>query len=370
MATITLSQLTHRYGAGQLGLSDIDLEVAEGEFVALIGPSGSGKTTLLRTIAGFLRPSSGVIRIGEREVVSHDGAWVPPERRRLGMVFQDHAVWPHLSVQKNVSYPLRRTGTPRRDLDTRVAEVIEQVGLSDYASRKPNQLSGGQRQRVALARAIVARPQALLLDEALSALDEPLRARLRMEIKRLTREEHLTTVHVTHDRAEAIALADRLVVLNHGEIVQIGTPQQLLREPASSFVATFLADATRFHGVVSGHRFYPQHPHLRPPAGITWVDQHQRGESTHHATLTVSPDDVRLTRLDPTATPPEDHARVVSVLHGQHGVEVSIDWAGTATRVFQRSTDLVEGDAVRVEIGHARLFVGGPARQDATVGAW
>ncbi|MGO1181819.1 MAG: ABC transporter ATP-binding protein [Micrococcaceae bacterium] len=370
MATISLSQLTHRYTNGHVGLHDIDLAVAEGEFVALVGPSGSGKTTLLRTIAGFLRPSSGTIRIGERTVVAEDkGAWIPPEHRRLGMVFQDHAVWPHLTVQDNVAYPLRRARVPRRDITARVDAVISQVGLSDYARRKPGQLSGGQRQRVALARAIVARPQALLLDEALSALDEPLRARLRREIKRLTREENLTTVHVTHDRAEALALADRLVVLDRGGIVQIGTPHELLTQPNSSFVASFLTDASVFSGVVSGGRFYPEHPYFRPPATTTWVSDGVHDGSTHHAIATVAPEDVRLRRLDPSVAPPEDHATVVSVLRGQYGVEVSIEWAGTTARVYQRSTDLSEADLVQVDVVAARLFVGASARHGAETGA-
>ena len=245
MATITLTGLRHVYPNGHVGLDDINLTAHDGEFLALLGPSGSGKTTLLRAIAGFIHPGEGTIRIGDSTAVG-DGAWMPPEQRQLGMVFQNHAIWPHLSVARNIGYPLKLAGLPRATVAARVTAVLEKVGLSELGNRSPSALSGGQRQRVALARAIVAAPQALLLDEALSSLDEPLRARLRLELKALTRERGLTAVHVTHDRSEALALADRVVVLNRGRIEQIGTPAELVQEPASAFVAGFVSDATLF----------------------------------------------------------------------------------------------------------------------------
>ncbi|MDU0479313.1 ABC transporter ATP-binding protein [Staphylococcus chromogenes] len=236
---IEISQLDVTFADGTVGLSDINLSVSEGEFIALIGPSGSGKTTLLRTVAGFVAPTKGTIAIAGADMTS-----VAPEKRNLGMVFQQHAVWPHMSVFDNVAYPLRRLNCKKAELTARVEEALALVGLADFGARKPSCLSGGQRQRVALARAVVARPQVLLLDEALSALDEPLRDSLRRDILALAKDQGLTTLHVTHDRAEALALADRVVVLGKGKIQQVATPAELLRAPASAEVARFIADAT------------------------------------------------------------------------------------------------------------------------------
>lgn len=233
---ISLTDVSVTFPDGTVGLSDISLDVAPGEFICLVGPSGSGKTTLLRTIAGFVSPSSGALSIAGAAM---DG--VPPEKRGLGMVFQQHAVWPHMNVFENVAYPLRRTGAFSAEA---VSEALSLVGLDGFEKRSPASLSGGQRQRVALARAVVANPRVLLLDEALSALDEPLRDALRRDILALVRRQGLTTVHVTHDRSEALALADRVVVLSDGEVQQIGSPQEILTRPASAFVASFMGDAT------------------------------------------------------------------------------------------------------------------------------
>lgn len=233
---IQLSGLGVTFPDGTTGLSDINLSVEPGEFVALVGPSGSGKTTLLRTIAGFIEPTEGTLLIDGDPMRG-----VPPEKRHLGMVFQQHAVWPHMNVYENVAYPLRRGGVFSAE---RVGEALEMVGLEGFAKRKPASLSGGQRQRVALARAIVADPRVLLLDEALSALDEPLRDSLRRDLGTLVRSKGLTTIHVTHDRAEALALADRVVVLSGGKILQVAPPAELLSAPISAEVASFIADAT------------------------------------------------------------------------------------------------------------------------------
>lgn len=245
MSEISLNQLDVRFADGTYGLEDINLHVHAEEFIALVGASGSGKTTLLRTIAGFLAPSRGTVHIGGREVTT-----VPPEKRHIGMVFQQHAVWPHMSVARNIAYPLVRAGMPRRQRTEAVERVLELVGLAGMGDRRPESLSGGQRQRVALARAVVAEPSVLLLDEALSALDEPLRDSLRRELVSLTRREGLTAVHVTHDRAEALAIADRIVVLDNGRILQIAEPAELLRAPATASVAAFMSDATVLEALV------------------------------------------------------------------------------------------------------------------------
>lgn len=251
---IQLRGLGVTFPDGTTGLSDINLTVEPGEFVALVGPSGSGKTTLLRTIAGFIAPTVGTLLIDGDPMTG-----VAPEKRHLGMVFQQHAVWPHMNVFENVAYPLRRG---RQFSTERVSEALDMVGLGGFAKRKPASLSGGQRQRVALARAIVADPRVLLLDEALSALDEPLRDSLRRDLVSLVRSKGLTTIHVTHDRAEALALADRVVVLSGGKILQVAPPAELLAAPNSAEVASFIADATV---LPSGQWVLPMDVTLVPP---------------------------------------------------------------------------------------------------------
>ena len=245
MSSIDIHDLTVTFPDGTVGLADIDLQVHPEEFIALIGASGSGKTTLLRTIAGFIAPSAGHVAIDGRDVTD-----VPPEKRRMGMVFQQHAVWPHMSVARNVEYPLRRAGVDKRERGERVQRALDLVGMGGFARRRPDSLSGGQRQRVALARAVVADPTVLLLDEALSALDEPLRDSLRRELVTLTRRAGLTTVHVTHDRTEALSIADRVVVLGEGRIQQIAAPAELISRPATAEVAAFIADATLLNATV------------------------------------------------------------------------------------------------------------------------
>ncbi|MDG2428134.1 MAG: ABC transporter ATP-binding protein [Acidimicrobiales bacterium] len=222
-------------------LIDLSLDIAPGELVALLGPSGCGKTTLLRTIAGLEHPASGSVAVGNR-VVTSNGHFVPPERRRIGMVFQDGALFPHLDVRRNVAY-----GLPRSERNSsRANEALDMVGLSEVANRMPNTLSGGQQQRVALARALAPRPGVLLLDEPFSNLDTTLRLRVRAEMHRLLVDLGVTTVFVTHDQEEAFVLGDRVAVLHEGHLAQVGTPDDLYRRPADRWVATFVGDANLF----------------------------------------------------------------------------------------------------------------------------
>lgn len=245
---ITASGLGKNYGKVR-ALSGVDLEVEPGEFLVLLGPSGSGKSTLVRTLAGVEHLDSGQLRIATR-TVDDTAVHVPPERRDLGMVFQDYALWPHLRVSQNVAFALRRrrpTGTEAR---VRTGEALETVGLAEYADRYPSDLSGGQQQRVALARAIVARPGLLLFDEPLSNLDADLRERLRLEIAAVTRACGATVVYITHDQSEAFALADRIGILDNGRLVQLERPETLYRHPATAFIARFTGSAGELPGSV------------------------------------------------------------------------------------------------------------------------
>ena len=247
---VALSGVGKRYGAVR-ALAEVNLEVEAGRFLVLLGPSGSGKTTLVRALAGIERMDEGEIRIGER-VVSGPGRHVPPEQRDLAMVFQDYALWPHLTALGNVGYALRRRKLAADQARARALEALERVGLAGLAERYPHELSGGQQQRVALARAIVARPGLLLFDEPLSNLDTDLRERLRVEISTLTRESGATAVYITHDQAEAFALADTIGVLDQGRLVQLADPETLYLRPATPFVARFTGLSGELAGTVVG----------------------------------------------------------------------------------------------------------------------
>jgi iron(III) transport system ATP-binding protein len=235
---ITIENLGKTYPGGNQALRDVSLAVAPGTFLVLLGPSGSGKTTLLRCLAGIERVTSGRITIGSRLMAS-GRVHVPPDQRDLSMVFQDYALWPHLSARDNVAFALRRRHLSRPQCRSRAAEMLDRVGLGVLANRYPNELSGGEQQRVALARALIADTGLILCDEPLSNLDADLRERMRVEISALVREAAATTVYITHDQAEAFALADQVGVLERGRLVQAGTPEEIYTRPATPFVARF-----------------------------------------------------------------------------------------------------------------------------------
>jgi putative spermidine/putrescine transport system ATP-binding protein len=243
---VTLRAVSKHYGRA-IAVNNVSLDVFEGEFVTLLGPSGSGKTTTLMLIAGFEAPTSGEIRIRGVSVVAR-----PPEKRDIGMVFQSYALFPHMSVFDNVAYPLRTRRLPSTEVAERVARVLDAVRMSGFAERYPRQLSGGQQQRVAVARALVYRPSLLLMDEPLGALDKKLREEMQSELKDLQRRLGVTTLYVTHDQQEALTLSDRIVIMNAGDVVQIGSPLVLYEQPATDFVAGFLGDVNTLDGVVAG----------------------------------------------------------------------------------------------------------------------
>ena len=244
-ADLIIENLSLSYGNVEV-LKDVNLSIVEGEFFTFLGPSGSGKSTLLRAIAGFGPRPKGRILIQGQDVVQQ-----PPWKRDLGMVFQSYALWPHMTVRKNVAFGLEERKVPRREINMRVDAALDLVGLRNLADRRPSQLSGGQQQRVALARTIVVEPKMLLLDEPLSNLDSNLRIQLRREIRELQQKLKLTTIFVTHDQEEANTLSDHMLILNDGVIQQVGTPMDLYDNPVNLFVAQFLGSANIIGGTVT-----------------------------------------------------------------------------------------------------------------------
>src|SRR4051794_16533896 len=234
---LRLDRLNKRFG-DFVAVDEISLEIAGGEFLTLLGPSGSGKTTTLMMIAGFTEPSSGHIRLGDRPIDA-----LPSYRRGFGMVFQNYALFPHMTAAENIGFPLKMRGVSSNDRARRVAGALEMVRLPDFGARYPNQLSGGQQQRVALARALVYNPPVLLMDEPLGALDKKLREEMQLEIKRIQKELGITAIYVTHDQEEALVMSDRIAVMNHGEIEQVDGPSRIYEHPATRFVADFIGES-------------------------------------------------------------------------------------------------------------------------------
>ena len=242
MAFLELEDLTKRFGT-HVAVDKLSLGVEKGEFIALLGPSGCGKTTTLQMIAGFVEPTSGAIRLEGRDLLA-----VKPAKRGLGIVFQSYALFPHMTAAENVAFGLEMQGVAAAERTRRVAETLELVGLAAFAARFPRQMSGGQQQRVALARALVIRPNILLLDEPLSNLDAKLREEMQIELRQIQRTVGTTTILVTHDQAEAMALSDRIVVMNHGRAEQVGPPHEAYERPATPFVANFLGKTNVVNG--------------------------------------------------------------------------------------------------------------------------
>jgi iron(III) transport system ATP-binding protein len=244
---VRIRGLHKRYG-NVAAVDGLDLDVKPGELVALLGPSGCGKTTTLRVVAGFLKPDAGEIWVGDR-CLSSPATVIPPERRRMGMIFQSYALWPHMTVAQNVAYGLRFNGVARGERDGKVTEMLRVVQLTGYERRYPGELSGGQQQRVAVARALVVEPEILLLDEPLSNLDASLREEMRFEIRRLHETFGITTLYVTHDQGEAMVISDRVAVLDQGRVAQIGTAEELFERPRTRFVAEFIGKTNLIEGI-------------------------------------------------------------------------------------------------------------------------
>ena len=246
---MTVEGLTVRYAPGRPATDDVSFQVAPGEFFVLVGPSGCGKSTVLRAIAGLVRPERGRVTLGDETVTDvSEGVHSPPSSRHLGLVFQSYALWPHMTVAENVRFPLEARGLPRSRWPQLVAQALDRVSLSRFADRPIPSLSGGQQQRIALARSLVSDPPAILLDEPLSNLDAELRRQMRLELKAIQRDMGATIVHVTHDREEAMELADRLAVMRDGRLLEVGAPETLYRRPRNAWTARFLGECTILPG--------------------------------------------------------------------------------------------------------------------------
>ncbi len=262
---LQLQHLTKRFGDLTV-IDDLSLDVAKGELCCLLGPSGCGKTTTLKIIAGFWEPNEGAVCLAGREITH-----LPPQKRDVGMVFQNYALFPHLTVFENVAYGLRRRRWAEKEIKSKVADMLHLVQLEGYGGRRIHQLSGGQQQRIALARALVIEPKLLLLDEPLSNLDARLRADMRDEIRRIQRTLNITAVYVTHDQEEALSLADRIVVMNDGVIEQIGPPQEIYQRPATPFVADFIGRVNLLRGKINGGELQLLGKRFPSPAG-RWAE--------------------------------------------------------------------------------------------------
>ncbi|CZF79146.1 sn-glycerol-3-phosphate import ATP-binding protein UgpC [Grimontia celer] len=291
MATMTLDQIKKVYPNGFKAIHGVDLNIADGEMIVLVGPSGCGKSTLLRMIAGLETISDGTLSIGGDRVNEKE-----PGERDIAMVFQNYALYPHMTVFNNMAYGLRNRGVPKDQIETSVNEVAKMLELDHLLTRRPSQLSGGQRQRVAMGRAIVRRPKAFLFDEPLSNLDAKLRVQMRLEIKKLQRSLNTTSIYVTHDQVEAMTLADRLVVLSAGDVEQVGTPLEVYDTPASLFVATFIGSPSMniLEGSASGGKLALANGELISDTNLEDRDLYI-GLRPEHLQITENPEEKQLT---------------------------------------------------------------------------
>ena len=343
MSSITINKVTKSFDKVEI-IKEFSEAIAEKEFVTLLGPSGCGKTTMLRMIAGFEKPSSGEILIGD-DVVSSAKVFVPPEKRGIGMVFQSYAVWPHMTVFENVAYPLKVAKMSKAEIKTKVEKILESVHLAEYAQRIPSQLSGGQQQRVALGRALVSEPKLLLLDEPLSNLDAKLRESMRFEIKDIQKKFGITVVYVTHDQTEAMAMSDRIIVLNQGIIQQVAVPTEIYRQPANQFVADFVGKVNFFKGNAGSGKIE-----------LTSIGQSipYQGQYTGGVIVAIRPENISLSPADPSSFPAGLlEGKLLSMFYLGDVNDCRVEINGEILRVIGESTSfdtLKEGRNITVGI--------------------
>jgi putative spermidine/putrescine transport system ATP-binding protein len=355
VAYLRLDRLVKSYDGRVNAVDGISIDVAKGEFVTFLGPSGSGKTTTLMMIAGFEQPTSGVIELAGEDLTRRK-----PYERNIGVVFQNYALFPHMTVERNVAFPLRMRGVPRVRQVSRVREILDLVGLGRFADKYPRELSGGQQQRVALARGLVFNPDVLLLDEPLGALDKNLREQMQVELKRIHRDVGITMVYVTHDQTEAMTMSDRIAVFSHGILEQTAPPLEVYHRPRTRFVGEFIGDSNFFVGRVDGS--VPGRIEL-DGLGPCVVDAEAcRGLAGRSVDVLVRPERLRFAAADDTATPPNrlaikvnvivNYGDTVLVIGDAHGHVVRVRMAGAPPAAVR------EGAAVTVrwDPGDAHLI--------------
>ena len=333
----------------------LSLDIAAGEFFALLGPSGCGKTTLLRMLAGFETPDEGRILLGGRDI-----APALPHERPVNMMFQNYALFPHLSVRDNIAFGLKRAGMPRADIDTRVAEMVALVRLDGMEKRKPDQLSGGQKQRVALARSLARRPRVLLLDEPLAALDKKLRESTQQELMELQRRLGMTFIIVTHDQEEAMTMANRIGVMDAGRLQQVATPRDLYEAPASRWVAEFVGDVNLFDGEVSSHEHHRLTVATRDGAIV--VAEPRQAVTSPVVTVAIRPEKVKLSRHGPALDAASSQA-----INRLEGVVTDVGYLGGST-VYKVKLDT--GATVRSSMANTARLDGNTFGAGERVVAW
>jgi putative spermidine/putrescine transport system ATP-binding protein len=340
---VTFKGVTKTYDGRTLAVSGLDLQIGRGEFVTFLGPSGSGKTTSLMMLAGFEEPTGGDILLGRRSV-----RHIPPHKRNIGMVFQNYALFPHMSVAENIAFPLSVRGVARAESDLKVAHALELVRLKGLGHRRPAQLSGGQQQRVALARAIVFGPDLVLMDEPLGALDKQLREQLQLEIKHLHANLGVTIVYVTHDQSEALTLSDRIVVFNEGAAQQVDTPTEIYEHPTSSFVAQFIGENNRLDGHVTA--FDGKYCRVRTSAGDIRALAVRTGGVGSTTSLSIRPERILLGAPGTLAAENTVDARVLErIYHGDHHrIRLALDGAGEFILRVPSTTELAEDGIVQI----------------------
>jgi ABC-type Fe3+/spermidine/putrescine transport system ATPase subunit len=342
VSNLKITNLTKRFGE-VLAVDNLSLEVADGEFVTLLGPSGCGKTTILRTIAGFCNPDRGEIFFGDKIMNN-----IPPNKRNTAMCFQSYALFPHMSVWNNISFGLKMQKIPQQGQKKKISQVMEMLRLDGLEKRKPGQLSGGQQQRVALARAIVTEPKILLFDEPLSNLDAKLRVQVRVEIRDMQKRLGITTLYVTHDQDEALAISDRIVVIDRGHIEQLGDPYTIYRNPETSFVAGFIGLANIYEGTIvarDGSRYTVEAPFGK----LVIISGDQKiPESSKTVKFVWRPEDMKIYTQ---GAPNRVKGKILQAVFMGNITDIFIDVQGNKMRAqIDESRKLIAGDVLEFSI--------------------
>ncbi len=320
--SVTIQNLQKIFPGNVRAVDGVSLEIRAGELFFLLGPSGCGKTTLLRAIAGFVTPDQGTICIGEREITR-----LPAHKRDTGMVFQSYALWPHLTIRQNVAFGLEMRRLNKTEIAKAVDAALERVQMQEKADTKPNELSGGQQQRIALARALVIEPKCLLLDEPLSNLDAKLRLDMRQEIRRICKSAGITAIYVTHDQKEALSIADRMAILAHGRVQQVGTPREIYRHPTSPFVAGFIGESNFIGGIVKNRQ--KNHLRIETPIGILEAATDQSYTVGDNVTLSIRPEAVHKADAEASAAPNRLPATCRQVVYLGESAQYLMEIGGT-----------------------------------------